>query len=594
LIQNLPKEFPIGKLDDLDFGGAEAKTDTLIETPLGVCWTRPIHEFVKGKKNIVIGERGVGKSVLFKLLSEEKIKIKKKKDEHHAILLIEEELQYGTLKDYVDKHVQTFLTDPSMKYRIVWELFILSRILAFVTKKYAAFLPEELHKANEEMSVVLGYKTDSLKLSEIVKGVKATVGLKFGSSPIGTIESSVYTSLEPKEGLATDSKSVVGEKNIDIDEYKKLVQQFLDQRNTFLFVLVDKVDEFVVKSDYDIQQLMLQALMETEKSYMDCKNIRFKLFIRCDLYKRLEYDVIGPDKITAKKITLVWTDEDIRMFIAQRIMHNYFNVLGLNSLQFSIDDDKLYVDEKSVDNYIPDQSHDPSVSIPFVSVLVRSFSRFWKREMPKERKRHIEGRHTTMNDEISKQIITSIFPKHVKHIDKNGQSKQIDIFEYFSTHFSLASGTTTPRLLVMFLDKCLVIAREYYRNNPDEKVLLDMSGEYQLFKRNILKIAYAEFQTEISESFSMISSHWKNYFERFVEKKGKRTEYSFEVLYKFLGGDREEMRGFLAFMCHIGYLKCHNTKALIEDRQYTLPILFQSDNKRHGTDGLTHATYMQR
>jgi len=573
LIQNLPEEFPLKRLDDLDFGGAEAKTDNLIDNPFGFCRTLPIQEFVKGKKNIVIGERGVGKSVLFRMLSEEKIKIRKSKNEHHVILPIEEELQYGTLKDYVDKHVQTFLSDPSMKYRIVWELFILARILAFVTKKYDSSLSEELRKANEEMSVVLGYKKDPIRLLDLARGVKATVGLKIGASPIGTIEPNVYTSVEQREALSGETKPAVSEKNLDIDEYKKLIQQFLLQKNTVLFVLVDKVDEFVIKSDYDIQRLMLQALMETEKSYMDYRNIRFKLFIRCDLYKRLEYDVIGPDKVTAKKITLAWTDEDIRRFIAQRIIINYFNVMGITSLQFSIDDDKLYVDEKSIENLIPDPAHDPSAPA-LLSYFLRIIKRI-KKELPKERKRHIEGRHTTVNDEISKQIITSVFPRQVKHMDKSGQSRQIDIFEYLSTHFSLASGTTTPRLLVMYLDKCLAVAREYYRNNPDEKVPLDMNGEYQLFKRTILKNAYAEFQKEVSESFSRISSLWKSNFERFIEKKGNRSDFTFEDLCRLLGGDREEMKSFLTFMCHIGCLKCHNPKTSYETRKYALPILFQ-------------------
>lgn len=151
----------------------------------------------------------------------------------------------------------------------------------------------------------------------------------------------------------------------------------------------------------------------------------------------------------------------------------------------------------------------------------------------------------------------------------------IDIFDYLGTHFSLSSGTTTPRLIVMFLDKCLAHAREYYRNNLDEKVSLDDRGEYPLFKRTILKSAYSEFQKDICETFSSISSLWRPYFDRFLEKKGKRTTFSYDDLCKLLGGEEEEMKRFLAFLCHIGYLKCNNPKAFYGARQYTLPILFQ-------------------
>lgn len=54
MLRNLPKEFPIKKLEKFDFGGVEAKTDNLIENILGFCWTRPIYEFVKGKKTSLL------------------------------------------------------------------------------------------------------------------------------------------------------------------------------------------------------------------------------------------------------------------------------------------------------------------------------------------------------------------------------------------------------------------------------------------------------------------------------------------------------------------------------------------------------------
>lgn len=573
MIRNLPKEFPIKKLEEFDFGGAEAKTDNLIENPLGFCWTRPIYEFVKGKKNIVIGERGSGKSVLFRLLNEKKLQFKRKEGELHITLPIEEELQYGTLRDYLEKHVVTFISDPSVKYRIIWELFILTRILNHLSEEYGASLPEELKKANGDMSVLLGYKKDSVRLIEIVKNVKATIGVKLGSSCVGTIEPSVYGSVEQKDATSSAGGKGASEKNIDIEAYKRSVQQFLKSKSHDLFVLVDKVDEFVIKGDYDVQKLVLQALMETERSYMDCKNIKFKLFIRCDLFKRLDYDVLGPDKTLAKKIELVWLDEDIRRLIAQRIMFNYFNIIGLTSIHLAIDDDKLYVDAKSTESELDQEVQSTQES------FFKKAKKFIKRRidlgLAKDSARKLEGRHTTLNDEISKHIITSVFPRKVKHTDRSGKSMELDIFDYLSTHFSLASGTTTPRLIVMFLEKCIEIAKDYYRNNLDEKVPLDSNNEYPLFKRKILKLAYEEFQKEMSDSFSKISSTWKPYFDKFITKKGKKVDYKFTEIHKIIGGDIDEVKRFMAFICHIGYLKCHNPKANAETREYSLPILFQ-------------------
>lgn len=573
MLRNLPKEFPIKKLEKFDFGGVEAKTDNLIENILGFCWTRPIYEFVKGKKNIVIGERGSGKSVLFRLLKEKKLQFMRKEGNVHITLPIEEELQYATLRDYLEKHVATFTSNPSMKYRIAWELFILTRILNCLSEEYGASLPEELKIANNEMSVVLGYKKDSVRLIEIVKNVKATIGVKFGSSYVGTIEPSLYGSVEQKDATGSGGGKGASERNIDIDAYKRSVQKFLKSRSHYLFVLVDKVDEFVIKGDYDVQKLVLQALMETEMSYMDYKNIRFKLFIRCDLFKRLEYDVLGPDKILAKKIELVWRDEDIRRLIAQRIMFNYANVIGLTSIPLYIDNNKLYVDEKSIESELDQEVQSNQES--FFKKAKKFIKRIFDFRLAKDSARQLEGRHTTLNDEISQQIITSIFPKKVKHTDRSGKSNELDIFDYLSTHFSLASGTTTPRLIIMFLDKCIEIATDYYRNNSDEKVPLDSNNEYPLFKRRILILAYEEFQKEVSSSFSNISSTWKPYFDKFITKKGKKVDYKFTEIHKVIGGDIDEAKRFIAFMCNIGYLKCHNPKGDAETRECSLPILFQ-------------------
>lgn len=570
MIKNLPKEFPINKLEEFDFGDAEAKTDNLIGHPLGFCWTRQIHEFAKGRKNIIIGERGSGKSVLFRLFKEKKHQFKRKKNDSHIILPIEEELQYRTLKDYLDEYVVTYIKDASMKYRIAWELFILTRILNHLFDEYGTSLSAELRNAYKEMSIVLGYKKDSFRLSEIVKTVKASIGVKFGSSHVGTIEPSVIGSIEPKDPISSGDEKGASVSNIDIDAYKRSVQKFLESQSHSLFVLVDKVDEFVIKGDYDIQRLVLQALMETERSYMDYKNIRFKLFIRCDLYKKLEYDVLGPDKISAKKIELVWQDADIRKLIAQRIMYNYKNVLDLTNIQLVIDNNKLYVDEKSVESEL-DQEEQSSKE----GFLTKAKKLLNKDIMfTKDKTRQLEGRHTTLNDEISKQIIISVFPRTVNHTDRNKKSTQLGIFDYLSTHFSLASGTTTPRLIVMFLDKCIEITKDYYRNNMDERVLLNSHNEYPLFKRNILKRAYEEFQKEVTDSFSKISSTWQPYFEKFIAKKAGKNKFKLTDIHKFTSGEIQDVKHFVAFMCHIGYLKCINPKADAKIREYSLPILF--------------------
>jgi hypothetical protein len=285
----------------------------------------------------------------------------------------------------------------------------------------------------------------------------------------------------------------------------------------------------------------------------------------------MAFEALGADKVNYRRIDLAWSHADIRKLIAQRIMYNFFNAVGLSMLELTYKDDNLYVDEKSteVPSALPEGDHTG------IRALLASIGKRLEPALRKTRSRHVEGRRIALNDEINRQIITSVFPHVVKHHDKGGQVREIGIFHYFETHFSLASGTTTPRLVVMFLDHVLAAAKEYYRGNPDEKVRLDDNGEYPLFKRNIIKTAYNAFQAQVIDSFSNVNTAWKPLIDSFMSIKSKKCEYTYLELQKIFGADAEELKRFLAFLCHIGYLKCKNHRAKHEAREYSLPILFQ-------------------
>jgi ABC-type molybdenum transport system ATPase subunit/photorepair protein PhrA len=74
MIENLPKEITSKNLHSFNFGNIEANNDELLFE--SVCKTSSIIDFLTGKKNIVLGEKGTGKTALFRLLKEEKLRFK--------------------------------------------------------------------------------------------------------------------------------------------------------------------------------------------------------------------------------------------------------------------------------------------------------------------------------------------------------------------------------------------------------------------------------------------------------------------------------------------------------------------------------------
>jgi hypothetical protein len=76
MIMNLPAEFPVTYLSKFDFGSAEASEDDLLINC--ACRLRAINEFLIGHKNIVLGERGAGKSALFRMIRERSLSFENK------------------------------------------------------------------------------------------------------------------------------------------------------------------------------------------------------------------------------------------------------------------------------------------------------------------------------------------------------------------------------------------------------------------------------------------------------------------------------------------------------------------------------------
>ena len=72
MIENLPKELTINQLQRINFGDIEANDDRLLFD--SVCKTASVIEFINGSKNIVLGEKGTGKTALFRLVKDNKLK----------------------------------------------------------------------------------------------------------------------------------------------------------------------------------------------------------------------------------------------------------------------------------------------------------------------------------------------------------------------------------------------------------------------------------------------------------------------------------------------------------------------------------------
>jgi hypothetical protein len=563
MITNLPKIFPLNNLERFSIGDVEPENDAWLHHKLGVCKINPAIEFLRGKKSLIIGQRGTGKTTLFKLICDGKLFFQKKKHFRDIILAIDENLDYAEMKSRISAAFHTAIKDDTVKCRYFWEMYLLFRMLVKLKEEFTD-LPADLENNLTKIETILGYKEKQITIKGLLAQTKYTSGLKFSQTPLGTAVTPEI-SVEPSDSI---SKTQKAECTFNIETCKKEINSFLTKKRGRFFVLMDKLDEFVASEAYLFQKILIQGLLECERSYIKHENIKLKLFLRTDLFEKLNFESLGYEKIQYRKIDLIWNIQDIRRLIAQRILLNYFEHLNLDQLEFDIDKEKLYLDAKSIRLI---EGDDNALEWTFFKKTKIIFKKLIRRIFHDAR----TGRHISFNDAINREIITSMFPRTLKHRHNSGKHKSIDIMDFFESHLCLSNNILTPRIFIMFVQKCLDCASSYYRENPDLIVKLDEHNEYPLIKRDCCSSAYEVFKKELWDSFyNNMPYIWKPFLNNLRVGNGGRNQFGFKDLEKILKlDDQEQLRQLVAFLCHINLLECKNPLDMLSERTYMLPIV---------------------
>jgi hypothetical protein len=558
MITNLPLKITKNNLQEFDFGNIEANDDNLLFD--SVCKTSSIVEFLSGKKNIVLGEKGTGKTALFRLIKEEKLKLKQKNGYKNIIIPIEDNFQYKNIKGKVLRLIETDIEEENFKYQIVWELFLFYKCLDKIKK-----LDLELPKSIKEAIKLTDNIFSKNEITDFLK-TKTKIGIKLYDTPTSILPD-FYISTEPtniNQDNGIKGKSI--EKlEIDIDYYKEELNLFLIKNELNFVVLIDRLDEFVSRNSIKIQIDMLEALISVEREYSRYSNIELKVFLRDDLFKQLSLDGIGYDKVISKKVDLIWDASKIREFIAKRIYNNYKNVFNLDHLKVHVADENLEVDTSiETENFIKPKFY------------VRLYRKAIKKLKPRQYALKYP-RKVNLNDNLNREIILSILPKYVGFVNEEGKTEEIEIFDFFSEKFNLGTDNSIPRLILIFLNKLISVINNYYMENMDELPIQQNSVNcYELVKKGFFIKAYDDFKEEIYLNFSKLNPEFEQKILLLKERIGHRYSFSAKELKGLLDfKDDSELFHFCNYLLHIGLLKRTNNTTTVEKMKFILPEMFR-------------------
>lgn len=566
--EKLP-DFDTSKLANFIFGDPEAKTDEILSS----CFqkVRGVEEFLSGSKTIVLGERGAGKSALFKLISEGALafKTEKEKVRKTIVIPIDDDLEYLAIANVIEERFSDQTKRRHGKYRYLWELYILSRIADSLYEDNREDL--EAQTLRDDIGEVLGLpKKTGFRLRDLFTAYKLTLGSKM--DPSGAVTPSV--SIEPAKDAKLSSVTV---SDHEIARLKERLRRHLRAKSTVAIVLIDRIDDFVVGTAYEEQLNNIQALVDCIKDFR-LPEMKLKIFLRTDLFKRINFAHGGYDKIAPQIVHLEWTQNDICEFVARRLVYNYKRLdikVRFNDLDIGLLDvdpvfseqlrDILKLDIKGVSDAIH-----TLYRVAVVAVRVR---------LARLKIKSHTARQTDLAHAVVMRLITHVFPLRVHHFNCNCQREEIPIATFISTHFKLGGENPNPRLVLLFLSFTFTEAAYYYSRNPDKsRISANDLDEYEVILKEHIQRGYRNLQDTARKTVAHLNPDRRKYVDRLfsnLDHPKKCQTLTFEKLKVFSGWDLpdEDFRAFIAFFTHIGLLVPDNPTLQFEKRSFSLPVI---------------------
>ncbi len=285
------------KLDDL-FGKDRAQEDENLEKYF--IKTAQYDTIFSGKKELVIGRKGAGKSALFSMLNKELVR-----DGKIVISISPKGDDYVYINQQIDQYSEIVL-DEDFKYSLVWKDFILSELALAILKNDKTPELKKYLKSKEKLG-------DSFAL-KFIKSIFKVLGSTNLKAKAGEIEVGFDINFSELFDLATSP---------ELDKVKREILSVINRKA--FYVLFDNLDE-PWKNENAMNSWLRGLILSMRQLKRDFNKLRLICFLRSDIFDEISR---GSDLFDSRSeiIKISWNDNrnySLRRLIATRIAV-YFN-----------------------------------------------------------------------------------------------------------------------------------------------------------------------------------------------------------------------------------------------------------------------------
>lgn len=274
--------------------------------------TETFRQVVENAGDIIAGDKGTGKTAIYRVL----------KRSYRTYKSLDSVEMVDAFNIQGNPIFQRLLTGPSLsegQYRTFWKAYVFALVGNYLIDIYGDHYSNEMTELKNTLDY-LGISAKDVtpanifgKLHNLLKSFSnpsaVEAGFTFSETGMPVVTPRIEFGPEIKAGT-----------EIFADDFLATLDRAAGTTDLSFWVLFDRLDEAFTGSP-EIEIPALRALMRTYLDLAGMSNVRLKLFVRKDLFRRIiQGGFVNLTHINARRIDIIWEEEDLINMIVRRMM----------------------------------------------------------------------------------------------------------------------------------------------------------------------------------------------------------------------------------------------------------------------------------
>jgi len=299
-------------LEHLILGSSVAEFDNRLDSYF--VDTHTFNELISGRKDIIAGDKGTGKTALYRILMKRHDAIR----EANGVRIVP---AFNVSGSPVFQQLLSIPVQTEGQYIAFWKTYFFSLVGNWMLDQTELFSIATRNRV-ENLLVKYGLKTIDTTPEGVfqkIMGIFRKVPVRSIQTEIGLNEAAmphVTPKIEFDRADAVQPPDFFG---VDYWTGLTLLEAALKQACVSIWVALDRLDEAFL--GYPAVEIpALRALLRTYLDIQAFSNIKVKLFLRKDLFRRiLGGTFVNLTHVNNRKIEIVWDEDDLKNLLIARI-----------------------------------------------------------------------------------------------------------------------------------------------------------------------------------------------------------------------------------------------------------------------------------